>query len=126
MAMNGTDILIMIDGNVVGSQRDVSLDENTDEIDVSSKEQREKRVLAGRYSASISLDALYVPDDAAYLALVAANRNGTAVEVICEEDGVALENADAIVTHVGKKGPDQGEAVISVDLTIDGAWAAGS
>jgi len=49
MAMNGTDVLIWIDGNMVGSQRDVTIDEATAEIDVSSKDQREMRVLPGRY-----------------------------------------------------------------------------
>lgn len=84
MAMNGTDILLLVNTGtpgspvyeVVGSQRDVTFEETTDEIDVSSKDGRAKRVLPGRYSASISLDALYVPTGAAYQALKDAMRNG--------------------------------------------------
>ena len=126
MAMNGTDILIWVDGNCVGSQRDVTIDETTAEIDVSSKDGRAMRVLPGRYGSTMSLDALYVPDDTAYLALQAAMRNGTFVEVVVIEEGVVLESADAIVTALSRSGPDQGEATVSISLRIDGDWVSGS
>lgn len=126
MSMSGTDILIWIDGDAVGSQRDVTLDETTEEIDVSSKDGREMRVLPGRYGATISLDALYVPTGAAYLALQAAMRTGAFVEVVVLENGVVLESADAIVTSLSRSGPDQGEATVSCGLRIDGAWVSGS
>lgn len=126
MGMNGTDILIWVEGNVVGSQRDVTIDETTEEIDVSSKDQREMRVLPGRYGSTISLDALYVPTNAAYIALQAAMRNGTFVEVVVIEEGVVLESADAIVTGLSRNGPDQAETTVSIGLRIDGAWVSGS
>lgn len=126
MAMNGTDILIAIDGDIVGSQRDVSFDESTAEIDTSSKESRAMRVLPGRYDAAISLDALYVPTDAAYLALRAAMRNGTFVDVWRVEVGVITEHADAIVTKLSEKAPDQAETTVSISLRIDGEWVSGS
>jgi len=126
MAMNGTDILIYIDGDLVGSQRDVTWEETSEEIDISSKDSRAMRVLPGRYGATISLDALYVPDDTAFLALQAANRNGTMVEVWRVEDSVVEESADAMVTSISHNGPDQGEATCSISLRIDGEWSAGS
>lgn len=126
MAMNGTDILIYIDGDLVGSQRDVTWEETTEEIDVSSKDSRAMRVLPGRYGSTISLDALYVPDDTAYLALLAAMRNGTTVEVWREEQGVYEESADAIVTSLSHNGPDQGEATVSISLRVDGEWVSGT
>lgn len=126
MSMNGTDILIWIDGDCVGSQRDVTLEETTGEIDVSSKDSRAMRVLPGRYGATISLDALYVPTDTAYLALQTAMRTGIFVEVVVIEEAVVLESADAIVTSLSRAGPDQGEATVSCALRIDGEWTAGS
>ena len=130
MAMNGTDILLLVNTGtipspvyeVVGSQRDVTFEETTDEIDVSSKDGRAKRVLPGRYSATISLDALYVPSGAAYQALKDAMRNGMLIKVLREEGGVSLEEADALVTSLSEAGPDQGEATVSTALTIDGEW----
>jgi len=124
--MNGADILIWIDGNMVGSQRDVTIDETTAEIDMSSKDARERRVIAGRYSANISLDALYVPSDTAYTALKAAMRDGTLVEVVRIEEGSVLESANAVVTSLSEKGPDQDAATVSIGLAIDGAWVTGS
>ena len=111
---------------VTGSQRDVTFDETTAEIDVSSKDSRAMRVLPGRYGATLSLDSLYVPTDTAYQALLAAMRNGTFVEVVAIEEGVVLESADAIVTKLSKSGPDQGEATVSISLRIDGEWVSGS
>lgn len=130
MAMNGTDILILIDDGtgleVVGSQRGASFSESTDEIDVSSKDSRAKRVLPGRYSAGVSGEALYVPSDTAYQMLKDAMRNGTTVIVTREEAGVYLESAEAIVTSLGEEGPDQGEATVSFELVIDGEWESGT
>jgi len=130
MGMNGTDILLYVNTGtpavpaytVVGSQRDVTFEESTDEIDVSSKDSRAKRVLPGRYSASVSLDALYVPTDTAYLALKDAMRDGDLILVERYESGGADETADALITSLSEAAPDQGEATISISLTIDGTW----
>lgn len=126
MAMNGTDVLLIINNELVGSQRDSSREETSDEIDVSSKDGRAMRVLPGRYGSTVALDALYVPTDAAYGLLQAANRNGTFVTVVIQEAGTVIESALAMVTSLGEKWPDQAEAVISVALRIDGEWVTGS
>lgn len=126
MGVNGADIIIFIDGDAVGSQRDCSLDEKSGTVDYSSKDSRAQRVDYGRYSATLSLDALYVPSDVAYQALQAAIRNATKVEVVRVEDGVALESALAVVTDLGTKAPDQTEATVAASLTIDGEWTSGS
>ncbi len=122
MAMNGTDVLLVVDGVVVGSQRDVTFNENTAEIDISNKEAREKYVLGGRYSAGVSLGALYVPDDAAYILLQTAMRDGTEVEIWKQVDGHAVEEADAIVTSLSEAAPDQAEATVAIELVISGPW----
>ncbi len=124
--MNGTDILILIDGVAVGSQRDCSFEETNDKIDMSSKDGRARRVDAGRYGATLSLDALYVPSDAAYQALKTAMRAGTKVTVNRSELGGVTESAQAIVTSLSGEAPDQDAATISIDLTIDGEWTEGS
>ncbi len=130
MAMNGADVLLYVNTgtdlapnyDVIGSQRDFTLNETTAEIDVSSKDQREMRVLPGRYGSTITLGALYVPTDNAYLTLLSAMRNGTAITVRISEEGADVEEADAIVTALNRAGPDQDATTISVTLRIDGAW----
>jgi predicted secreted protein len=128
--MNGSDILVLINTGtpavpvyeVLGSQRDVTFDEATEEIDVSSKDSRAKRVLPGRYSSGLSLDALYVPTDAAYLSLRDAMRDGEMILVARQDDGVTTETADVVITSLSEAFPDQGEGTISISLTIDGFW----
>jgi hypothetical protein len=124
--MNGTDVLLLIDGDVVGSQRNVTFDETTAEVDYSNKDQREMIVGAGRYGATVTLDALYVPDDDGYGRLKAAMRNGSLITVIRQEEGDVLESAAALVTSLSEAAPDQDAATISVSLRISGAWVAGS
>ncbi len=130
MAMNGTDILLLANTGttlipvyeLVGCQRDVTFEETTEEIDVSCKTSRAKRVLAGRYSSTISLDSLYIPSNAAYQALKDAMRNGMLIQVLRQESGVAFEEATALVTSLSEAGPDQDAATVSISMTIDGEW----
>ena len=130
MAMNGSDVLLLVNigtaavpvYQAVGSQRDVSFDEATEEIDVSSKDSRAKRVLPGRYSSTLSLDALYVWEDDGYRALREAMRDGELILVAREDDGTTIETADALITSLSESFPDQGEGTISISMTIDGFW----
>ena len=130
MAMNGTDVLLLVNTGtealpvyeVVGSQRDVTFDQANDEIDFSAKDSRAKRVGYGRYSTALSLDALYVPTHASYEALQAACRDGEMILVAKQVQGVTIETADAMVASMSESFPDQGEATISIAMTIDGFW----
>lgn len=132
MAMNGTDVLLYVNTGTeavpvytaVGSQRDVSFDETTEEIDASSKDGRAFRTLAGRYKATVTLEELYVPDDAAYLALKNAMRDGDLILVERLETGGVDETATALVTSLSEKAPDQEACTVSTNLTIDGEWTA--
>lgn len=121
--MNGTDVLVLIGGVLVGSQRDVSFDESNDVIDASSKDSRARRVEYGRYSATVSLEHLYVPTDAAYIALKAADRDATKVTLRRQEEGGALEEASAVVASLSEAAPDQDVVTVSVSFEIDGEWA---
>lgn len=130
MAMNGTDFLLLVNTGTdltpvyeaVGSQQDATVDEASATIDTSSKDARAQRVLAGRYSSTVSLDALYVPTDAAYQKLKDANRAGDLIKIAREISGVVTETADAKIDSMSEAFPDQDKATISISLTIDGEW----
>lgn len=130
MANNGTDLLILVNTGTpsvpvyeaAGSQRNATIEETTATIDVSSKDSRAQRVLPGRYASTISLDALYVPTDAAYLALKSANRNGDLVLVARQFEGVVTEIVSAKIDSMSESFPDQDAATISISLTVDGEW----
>lgn len=128
---NGTDVLILAEDsgnpgtfNVVGSQRGATQDETTAVIDVSNKTQRERKVLAGRYESTISLEQLYVPTDQGFLDLRASLRNGTLLKIRRQESGTDKEEITGVVTQMSQDFPDQAESVISVEIAVDGAWAA--
>lgn len=130
MATNGSDILLLVNTGTadvpayeaVGSQRGVTFDEETETIDASSKDSRARRVDVGRYSASLSLDSLYVWSDDGYQALRDAMRDGNKILVARQDDGVTMETASAVVASMSEDFPDQEEATISIDLEVDGFW----
>ena len=131
MSLNGADVLLLVNTGTpaapvytaVGSQRGLTRQETTAEIDVSSKDSRAMRVLPGRYGSTMTLDALYVPDDTAFLALQSANRDGELILVRIEEEEIETEEADALITSMGEGYPDQGACTVSVSLRIDGEWS---
>jgi TP901-1 family phage major tail protein len=130
MSKNGTDLVILVITGTdlvpvyaaVGCQRDATIEESTATIDVSCKDSRAQRVLPGRYSGTISFDALYVPTDAGYIALKNAMRDGTLIKLAREDEDVVTEWIDAVVESISEAFPDQDAAVYSVSLTIDGFW----
>ena len=83
---------------------------------------RIRRVLAGRYSATVSRDALFIADDAGYLLLQAAMRNGTTVTLVRNEEGANIEQATAVVASLSTAAPDQDVATVSASFEIDNAW----
>lgn len=131
---NGIDYLILINTGtvavpvwtVVGCQRDHSIDENADFIDTSCKTSNKRSGLGGRYSASLSLDAVYLFDDDAYVALQNAIRSDDGddnlVQVMQSRDGSNIEYADAIVTNISRNLPDNDVATVSMSLEITGDW----
>lgn len=129
--MNGADILLFVNTGTnvsptwtaVGSQRGVTFEETSAAIDMSSKDSRWGRVIAGRAGATLTMDGLYVPSDGAYLALQTAQRAGDLIRVRAQEEGAYLEEAYAHIDSMSKEGPDQDAAVISISLTIDGEWS---
>ena len=124
--MNGADVLILIEGEVVGSQRDVTFEHANEAIDFSSKDSRARRVDYGRYSSTVSLDALYVPTNAAYVLLAAACEAGTKVQVMRQEEGVITRSAMAVISSLSEAAPDQDAVTISISFEIDGEWTDGS
>lgn len=131
MTMNGSSFLLLANTGtpaapayeVVGSQRDGTVDENDAGIDFSSKDSRGTRMAPGRYSSTISLDGLYVPDNDAYLALRDALRDGALILVAREEEGIVIETCQAKVDSLSGSFPDQGEATVSIGMSVYDFWS---
>ena len=130
MAKNGADILLMVNVGTeampqylaVGSQRDFSREETTEEIDASSKDSDAYRPLPGRNKSTITMDSLYIPNDESYQALKTAKRNREFILVRRQEAGGDLEEARAIITNLSRNAPDNDVATLTIGLTIDADW----
>jgi len=128
--MNGADVLILVNTGTplipnyeaVGSQRDCTIVENTANRDSSSKDSRAQRVDPGRYSSTITLEALYIPTDNGYEALLAAMRDGEKILIRVEQEGTEIEEADAVINTLTKNHPDQETSTFTADFTVDGFW----
>lgn len=122
--VNGFDVVVTMDGVAIASQRNVTFNEQTAAIDLSSKERREYVGIPGRYNSTLSLEHLYIPTSSGHSALRAAMRNGTMVTLMRKELGSDLESADCIVTGLGTAAPDQDGVVVSADFQVSGPWTA--
>lgn len=128
--MNGTAIQIYMEDasvpdtfNLIGSQRESTITENTAAIDESNKESRNYVGSPGRYTCTVSCTALYVPTDEAFLALEAAMQDGTMLKIQRDFDASTKTNIDAICTSCVRNNPDQGAATVSADFQCSGAWS---
>jgi len=129
--VNGVDVIVQVqepagsgDFVTVGSQRGLTINEQTNPIDISSKERRAGIFLPGRYTTTMSLEHLYIPNSSGYAKLQNAMRDGTYVRLLRRELGADFEEANAVVTGLSGSFPDQDAAVISADFQVSGEWEA--
>lgn len=127
----GNDVVVLVNlgddttpsWQIVGSQRGATFNETVAPIDISSKDQREeKNSPRGRWSCVLSLDALYVPGAASYLALRNAQRDGNTIKIKRQELGQDVEEANAVVTGLSQSFPDADAATIAAEFRINGPW----
>jgi predicted secreted protein len=118
----------------LGHQTNVTFTESRPTIDITSKANTgaTSRV-SGRYSSSITCDALYVDNNVAYTALQARVRDGVSLKVTRKEPtnaaavGVStadLLECDAFVTGLTETFPMDGAGTVSCTLEVDGVWRA--
>lgn len=132
MALNGQTYLVLVntgtdespEWTLVGEQRDLTTDRTTAEIDASSKANQDQVVLAGRNSATLSLSALAVPDDAGQAQLEAAQENRTLIKIMTQRAGQPLRMADFLITSISEGAPDMDVATFDCSFTRSGSWQA--
>lgn len=105
----------------VGGQRNANLSESVEEIDLTTEDSDGAQEFgAGLYSAEISCDGLYIPTSTGYTALKTAFRNGDAIKARIQEDGLATEEANCIITSMETDAPYDGESTYSCTLRVTG------
>ena len=131
-ALAGKDIMLYVNTGddttpawtAVGGQRNLSVEDTNDTIEITNKQSKRKEYLYSFGDGTASLDGVYVPDDASYQMLKDAARNQQMIKVQEWENDTAKEEAQALITKHSFEGPYDGEATYSVDLQITGEWTA--
>jgi TP901-1 family phage major tail protein len=131
--MRGVDILLYVNTGTdaapvwtaVGGQRNATLSEESDTIDITSKDSGGVAEYDyGLYSWSISADGVYIPDETAYEYLKNAMRNKQKVKVRIKENGGTGTNAEeglAVITSRELEAPYDGEVTYKLELQGTGA-----
>ena len=124
MAIAGMSVLLMVETapnvyTAVGEQKGMSLESSRNLIEVSSKNNDHATFVYGRKSDTVSLEALYVPSDAGFAALKDAMETKKPIIIRRSEDGVAIEEATALVGSFSIDFPDEDAASCSIELTLN-------
>jgi TP901-1 family phage major tail protein len=121
--MRGVDILLMIEGETngtfiaVGGQRNATLSEEVETIDITSKDsQGYQEFDYGLGSWKIKGDGVYVPNEAAYVALRDKMRAKQPIKVRIHEKGTATEEGTALITSRELEAPYDGEVTYSMEF----------
>lgn len=131
MSVNGSTVILQVRTatgpdvyTTVGKQTGLNITFERDAIDASSKDIMDAEYVAGRRSSTISLPSLFVPNEAARVALRAAyNSISGAVRIRIPAVGAeAGRQADAIVTSLTEDHPDNDVSTVAVELQVTGAW----
>lgn len=125
MAVKGVDILILVNGVMVGGQRSATLSESVETIETTNKLSNGfKEFEYGFGEWKVSADGVYIKDDAGYEALKNAMRNKLKVTLRIQEEGQPVEEGQALVTSRDLEGAYDGEATYSVEFQGTGAITA--
>lgn len=127
MAMDGKNILVLADTGAgtyaaVAEQTGLSWENTTNLITADSKDDDHTKWIAGKRDGTLSLEAAYVPDDAAYQAIKDAQASGTAVILRRSESGLEVEEAEAFVSTISGDAPDNDRATISIEFQLNEDW----
>lgn len=134
MAISGSQILLLAQTaagppgtyTAVGSQSGIKLSKKAQMLDVTDKSMGDKQYIPGPRESTITLDAFYVPNDAALSAIITAYKTGTAVVIQVNEQGAAFEYCDAYISQMDKDGKVNTPATLALTLQVTGQWNTGA
>jgi TP901-1 family phage major tail protein len=106
----------------VGAQRGFTLEDTNEPFDNTSKDSTAREYEYGWDDGTISLDGVYIPDDAGLQELKTAKKNKAKIKVEIHENGVAAEEAMALITSRSIEGPHDDMGTYSFELQVSGGF----
>ena len=132
--VRGVDVVIMVNTGdeitpnwvAVGGQRNATLTETAETLDVTTKDSTAGTYdyEYGQYGWTISCEGVYISDDTAYTHLKTAMRNREKVMVRIQEESLPKEEGEALVISSELEAPYEEMAAYSLELQGTGALSA--
>lgn len=129
-AMDGAMVLVLVnlgdeetpDWKPCAEQTNLSTETSRNLIEASSKDSDHTKWIYGKQDDTVTLEKLYTPNDAAFMALEDAQRNRETVILRRTEDGVQVEETVALISTISKEYPDNDASTCSVEFQLDEPW----
>ena len=123
MAMNGSEALLYVGSEAVAKQTGLSRSRSSPTIDTSHKLSDLDEFIPGRGNGgTLTLNALFVPEHAGYIALRTAQDDKDLITVRITLDGEEWEEAQAMITQFDEDWPDNAVSTMSITLQVSGVW----
>lgn len=126
--VNGNDIFISVDGDVIGCTTSSGFESTREVIDATCKDNNGARnVLLGALSATLPFDGLWNPASGYSVEdLLNLNKDGTLVEVKFGVTDTLVITANARLSTISLTGSVNSAATYSGTFEVDGEWDLGT
>src|SRR5690554_1363062 len=128
--IDGASVLLMVNmgddetpnWTAVAEQTGLSTENSRKLIEASSKDSDHTKWSYGKQDGTVTLESLYVPNDAAFKAIEEAMNNKEIVILRRTENGEDIEEATALVSTISKEWPDNDASTCSAEFQLDEPW----
>jgi len=128
--IDGASVLLMVNmgddetpnWTAVAEQTGLSTENSRNLIEASSKDSDHTKWIYGKQDGTVTLESLYVPNDAAFKAIEEAMNNREVVILRRTENGEDIEEATALVSTISKEWPDNDTSTCSAEFQLDEPW----
>lgn len=128
--IDGASVLLMVNmgddetpnWTAVAEQTGLSTENSRNLIEASSKDSDHTKWIYGKQDGTVTLESLYVPNDAAFKAIEEAMNNKEIVILRRTENGEDIEEATALVSTISKEWPDNDASTCSAEFQLDEPW----
>lgn len=132
MGMDGAQVVILANTGteaspnfqVVAEQTGLTDENSRNLIEETSKDNDHTKWLYGKADGTMSVEGMYVPDDAALDALRDARKNAEKVLVRRQEEGSEVEECTCLVESIEEDWPDNDSSTYSIELQKNEEWQA--
>jgi len=126
LAKDGASVLLLVNvGGVptaIAEQTGLTATTEREMIEATHKQNDHTKFLYGKRDDTLTLESLYIANDAGMNELRRAYGAKESVILRRSDDGVHVEQAEALITSIEDDWPDNDTSTISVEFQLNEAW----